>query len=316
MEYTYRFRIYPSRKQENLIEKTFGCCRYVYNHYLQLRFKSIYDSEKPLTYHLCANDLTLLKDKKKWLRDVDSTALQSALYDQEIAFQNYYRRRRQGYSNHKIHFRKKRSVVQSYRTKRTGTNIEVTDRAIKLPKLGWIKCKVSRQVHGRILSVIVKRMESGRYYVCIVCNVEEMLYPETGKSIVVTTGQNEKEGFEQIRFNEPSKLCDKRLQNLKDQLSRKPTDSKRKQKLRQKIAKEKERIIAQRTDQCHNITSEIVKGYDTIYVLKPKENPTTFWNEFQRQLSYKSRFRNRTMIVLNSIEDVPFNIKDQIDLVF
>lgn len=104
MEQGYKFRIYPTAAQEILIAKTLGCCRYVWNHYLDLR-KELYAKEKKtFNYNACSKDLTALKKNLEWLKEVDSTALQSSLKDLETAYKNFFRRIRNhepkaGYEN-------------------------------------------------------------------------------------------------------------------------------------------------------------------------------------------------------------------------
>ena len=76
MEKAYKYRIYPNKQQEELIQKTFGCCRFVYNTYLAKRIKLYEESKKSLSYVQCANDMKKLKSELEWLKEVDSTALQ------------------------------------------------------------------------------------------------------------------------------------------------------------------------------------------------------------------------------------------------
>lgn len=89
MEYSLRFRIYPNIAQSFLIQKTFGSCRFVYNHYLVLRKAAYETAGQALSYVDCAKDLTVLKKQLPWLREADSIALQSSLKDLDIAFQNF-----------------------------------------------------------------------------------------------------------------------------------------------------------------------------------------------------------------------------------
>lgn len=98
MEYSYRFRLYPNREQEILMLRTFGCCRFVFNHYLAQR-KEVYEKTgETLNYYDCANDLTSLKQQEEtiWLKEVDATALQSSIRDLDTAYQNFFRRIKQG----------------------------------------------------------------------------------------------------------------------------------------------------------------------------------------------------------------------------
>lgn len=64
MEKAFKYRIYPSKKQKELIQKTFGCTRFVYNRYLDIRIKLYEKSKETMTYNKCSNDLTKLK--KNW----------------------------------------------------------------------------------------------------------------------------------------------------------------------------------------------------------------------------------------------------------
>ena len=92
VEYSYKFRLYPNEEQINLIERTFGCCRFVYNHYLAVRQKLYEASSKTMNYYACCKDLTLLKQREEtsWLREVDATALQSSVQHLDRAFQNFF----------------------------------------------------------------------------------------------------------------------------------------------------------------------------------------------------------------------------------
>lgn len=94
MEYSYKFRIYPNIAQAQQIHRTFGCCRFVWNHYLAQRIEAYRETEKSPTRFMQDKDLTSLKKQEKtiWLREVDATALQSSLRDLDTAYQNFFRR--------------------------------------------------------------------------------------------------------------------------------------------------------------------------------------------------------------------------------
>lgn len=114
MEYSYKFRLYPNREQEKQILRTLGCCRFVFNHYLAKR-KEVYAQDgKTLNYYDCAGDMTQLKKSLAWLREVDATALQSSLRDLDTAFQNFFRRVKQGEKSGYPRFKSKHNHRQSY----------------------------------------------------------------------------------------------------------------------------------------------------------------------------------------------------------
>jgi len=85
----YRYRLYPNKKQRELTHKTIGCCRFVYNYYLNKRIEIYQNEGKTLNYNACANDLPNLKQQYQWLREVDSIALQQALKDLDNAYNNF-----------------------------------------------------------------------------------------------------------------------------------------------------------------------------------------------------------------------------------
>src|SRR5690606_39027598 len=88
----YKFRIYPNKQQEVLINKTFGCCRFVFNHFLT-KWDNIYkEAGKGLTYNSCSAQLTQLKKELTWLKEVDSIALQSSLKNLDDAYSRFFKK--------------------------------------------------------------------------------------------------------------------------------------------------------------------------------------------------------------------------------
>lgn len=108
MEKAYRYRIYPNKQQQELIQKTFGCARFVYNYYLAKR-KEMYENDKiTFTYNMCSKDLTNLKKELEWLKEPDKDSLQKALKDLDMAYQKFF---------------KNTLVIQNSNQKRTGINL-------------------------------------------------------------------------------------------------------------------------------------------------------------------------------------------------
>ena len=92
MEYSYKFRIYPNREQQTLIQKTFGCARYVYNHFLAQRIAEYKTIGKAPTRFQQDKELTSMKKELSWLCEVDATALQSSVQTLDVAYQNFFHR--------------------------------------------------------------------------------------------------------------------------------------------------------------------------------------------------------------------------------
>ena len=93
MEKAFKYRMYPNREQRILLAKTFGCARFVYNHYLAKR-KDAYEKDGiTLSYSACAKDLVSLKKEYEWLKEVDSVALQSSVKNLDTAYINFFRKK-------------------------------------------------------------------------------------------------------------------------------------------------------------------------------------------------------------------------------
>ena len=156
MNKAYKFRIYPNKKQKEILAKTFGCCRFVYNYYLANKIALYKTSNTTLTYNQCCSDLTQLKKKLIWLKEVDKFALTNSIYDLDAAYKNFFRRLKQG--SDKLGFPKfksKKNHYYSYKTNFTNNNIKVDfqNNKIQLPKLKWIKCKL----HRHFLMIVISQ---------------------------------------------------------------------------------------------------------------------------------------------------------------
>ena len=130
MEKAYKFRFYPTKTQIKILNSTFGCVRYVYNHFLDLKQKLYNTEKKSMSYSKCSKELTVLKKDKEWLKDVDKFSLQNSLKDLDKAYKKFFNG--SGYPK----FKSKKDNRKSYRTNYTNNNIEFLDKWIKVPKLG------------------------------------------------------------------------------------------------------------------------------------------------------------------------------------
>ena len=187
MEKAYRYRIYPNKKQKEIIAKTFGCCRFVYNKYLAKRIDIYKQSKETFSYVRCANDMKKLKSELEWLKEVDSTALQSSLKDLDVAYQKFFKEH-SGFPK----FKSKKTHNFSYKSKCVNGNIQYCGKYIKLPKLGMVKTKNKLMPQGRILNATVSQEPSGKYYVSLCCtDVDIEPLEKTGSIIGLDLGIKE-----------------------------------------------------------------------------------------------------------------------------
>jgi putative transposase len=308
----YKYRIYPNEKQKVQITKTFGCCRFIYNHFLAMRIELYKTKQKSMSKTECNNYCNQkLKKEYPWLKEVDKFALTNSIYNLDFAYQNFFREIKKGNTNQDFpKFKSKKNNHKSYRTNFTNNNIEVDfeNNQIKLPKLKWIKCKFHRKFTGKILSATISQVPSGKYFVSlnIECKHEEL--PKNNNAIGLDLGisdlliTSEGEVFEN---NKLTYKYEKKLAKLQRQLAKKQKGSKNFNKQRVKIAKLYEKITNIRKDNLHKISSQIVKENQFIFsedlnikgMVKnhnlAKSIHDVSWYELTRQLQYKSEWNGR-----------------------
>ena len=183
MQKGVKFRAYPNREQQNLINQTLGCCRLIYNKGLSMR-NDAFSNGETIGYKQTSSMLTELKkqDDFTFLKHVDSIALQQSLRDLEQAYKNFYNKN----AKHPV-FKSKHNSRQSYRTINQGNNIRIVGNSIKLPKLGFVKIKQSMEV-THINNVTVERTSTGKYFVVLNVDYEPKPLTNSGKTIGIDVG--------------------------------------------------------------------------------------------------------------------------------
>lgn len=307
MERAYKFRIYPNKRQRELIAKTFGCSRFVYNHFLAKKIALYKATGESLNNTQCSKLLTELKSELSWLKEVDKFALQNSLKDLDNAYQKFFKEH-SGFPK----FKSKKNNRHSYRSQFTNNNIEYCGNSIKLPKLGKVKIRDKQIPQGRILNATVSQEPSGKYFVSLCCaEIEIQKYEKTGLIVGIDLGIKDfcitSDG---VKVDNPKYLKKSltKLVKLQRELSRKTSGSSNRNKARIKVARQYEKISNQRKDFLNKLTTKLVKGYDVICLedlnvsgmIKNHKLAQAIsdvsWSEFARQLQYKAAWHNKKIV--------------------
>lgn len=315
----YKFRIYPTKEQETLFAKTFGCTRFVYNYFLNLRNIQYSDNHISLSRYDCIKLLPPLKlcEETIWLKEVDSIALQSSIEYLDEGFKRFFKdikkpkNQRRGVGEPKF---KSKHGKQSYTTKNVNnyTAIRIFGSKILLPKIGWVKFDNHREMCGIIKRATITKSKSGKYYISLICdNVEYMQHESTGALVGIDLGLDSFISTSDGQKIEPQKhyrKSEKRLKRLQRKMSRKPKGSKNREKSRIELAKQSEKVSNKRNDFQHKLSRELVNTYDVICIEDlnvkgmqknhkvAKSIQDAGWSSFVSKLEYKADFEDKLII--------------------
>ena len=320
----YRFRLYPTTNQVELIHKTFGCTRVIYNHYLEKQ-KALYDEGKDsLSCFDMIKDLKNLQVERPYLKEVDSCSLRCSLFNLDDAFKRWYKGQGE-YPKFKGKYNSKRSyrtncISSTYKDK-TYQSIEVDLKRhiIKLPKLKEVSIKGYRDLEylpGRIINATIEQASTLKYYVSVLVEEDDVytkLKPrkiigiDLGIKDIVITSDNEKIGNPRL-----IEKYEKRIKRCARELSRRVKGSNNYNKTKKKLAVLHQKLKNARRYFIHQITKKLVIENDIIVTeslkLKDmieekrlsKQLTNVSLGELCRVLEYKTKIYGKKYIKIDS----------------
>ena len=263
----FKFRIYPTDSQKELINKTIGCCRYIYNWALNMRKNAYENGEKHPSDFDLNGYLPVLKDEKEWLKEADAKALVGTIAENGTAYKNFFK----GNAKHPVY--RKKGSVGSYQTQLSKSNYNaINDGIIILPKMGEVKVVAHRYVDINAVKnyVTISRNTIGEYYISIKVLVDSVAEPTTVATTENTIGIDL--GVKDLAILDDSTVygkfkADKRALKHKKRLQRRlakkvgnkkeETKSNNYRKLEKKIAKIDLTIARQRENYQYNVIKSI-----------------------------------------------------------
>ena len=310
----YKYALFPDEEQRTILEKTFGCCRLIYNSGLETKNTAYRMRGVSLTCFNLIKQMKEVKEDMPFLSEVPSQALQMSLRNLDNAFTNFFRH---GASFPRF---KSKHRKQSFQLPQ-GVKCDFEGGKIFLPKCKWVDCIFSRQFIGQIKTTTVSRTPTGKYFVSILVDLPikaaklKPVNPATAvgldlgiKTFLVTSEGGE---FENQKFLSRNL---KRLRVEQRSLARKQKGSVSRDKQRMVVARLHEKIHNQRSDYLHKISTRLVNNYGTICMedLNVKGMVKNHclaraigeqgWSDFKRMCEYKCETYGKHFIQIGRFE--------------
>lgn len=327
----FKTRIYPNAEQTVLIEKTFGCCRFVYNNGLDCKIEAYNKDKTNLSAYDLIKRIASLKKEFEWLKEVEAQTLQQSLLDLEKAYKSFFKEHG-GFPKFK-----KKGDKDSFRTFRTHF---VSRHFIYLPKIGAVKTAEKMKKKWHIYNATISK-RAGKYFISLLIDYESSKVQKTGEIVGIDLGIKTFATLSDgTKYENPKTLSkyENKIARCQRQLSRTQKGSNNRKKVKEKLARLHLKVSNIRQDYLQQMSHEIANRYSFVAIENlniagmvknhnlAKSISDCSWGEFVRMLEYKcswydcelrkiGRFEPSSKLCSNcgyKMSEMPLNIREWI----
>ncbi len=258
----YRYRLYPTKAQEQLLAQHFGAVRFVYNWALETKKKAWEEGKENVSRFTLSKQITAVKAEKDWLNGPDRKSIEAALQHLEQAYIGFFKGK--GYPQYKS--KRERQAIFYGQNPLKPSMVRFGQHQIRIPKVGFIKAAISQPFNGQLKSITVSKTPTGKYYAACVVALEEELPTKSPANQLQAVGIDLGiKSFAVLSTGEVignPKFLTKSLKALRrgqSRHSKKKKGGKNREKSRMKLARIHEKITYQRNDFLHKVTTKIIR---------------------------------------------------------